>query len=409
MAKWLARSGWNVTVVTPRASVWRRADESVDLDRALEREQIRCLRTRHDWRFLSPRRLVAAHETAGWLGRRVGDRLALRLRRLANRLDVPVEIGWVRQAERAGSALAPSQADLILVTGSPFAAFAAARRLSRRLRCPYVLDYRDLWSGNPYVERRSSGRTLAHEKRLLQESAAAIAVSPGLARILRGRFGEGPRIEVLTNGFDREELAAIRSREFGHFALVYTGRFYPPKSVVTPILRAVSVLAARPQAGLRPWAFHYFGRHADHVREEAHRLGVEARVFVHGEVTRREALEAVRGAGMASVVTSIASEGSPEDLSVITGKIFEAIGLGTPILAIAPPGSDLESVLSTVGLGRRFSGDETRQIADYLAEGIAGRVVPPREPEAFDWARLAPRLDRLLRKALRAEAIPTLM
>lgn len=400
MARWLARSGWDTIVITPRASVWRRTDGTAELDRVLETEGIRCVRTPHAWRFLTPRDAVPAYEKAGWLGRRVGGRLASRARRLAQRLEVPQEIGWVREAERAGARFASGEIDLVLATGSPFAAFGAARRLSLRLHCPYVLDYRDLWSGNPYVERRPSGRALEQERRLLAGCAAAIAVSPGLAEALRDRFGAGSKVHVLTNGYDAEELATVRPRDFGHFALVYTGRFYPPKSVATPILQALSRLASHPRAGGLPWAFHYFGRHGGHVRGEARRLGVEGRVVVHGEVGRGEALSAVRGAGMAVVVTSVARDGSREERGVVTGKVFEAIGLRRPILAIAPAGSDLESVLSTAGLGRRFSAEQVDRIAEYLAEAIAGRVLAPREPEAFDWARLAPRLDRLLRSVL---------
>lgn len=399
-AKWLVRSGWDVTVITPLGSIWRRTEGGAEVDRVLEKEGIRCLRTRHAWRFLAPRHAIPAYEKAGWLGRRVGDRLASRTRRLARRLGVPQEIGWVRQAERAGARLPAGGIDLILATGSPFVAFDAARRLSRRLGCPYVLDYRDLWSGNPYVDRPSSRRAIERERRLLAGCAAAIAVSPGLAQALHDRFGVGPKVHLLTNGFDAEELATVSPRDFGQFALVYAGRFYPPKSVVTPILRALSRLATHPRAGSRPWAFHYFGRHADHVRGEARRIGLEARVVVHGEVGRGEALRAVRGAAMAAVVTSVARDGSPEERGVVTGKVFEAIGLRTPILAIAPPGSDLEAVLSTAGLGRRFSGDDVDGIAEYLAEAIAGRVLAPREPEAFDWARLGPRLDRILRGVL---------
>jgi hypothetical protein len=50
---------------------------------------------------------------------------------------------------------------------------------------------------------------------------------------------------------------------------------------------------------------------------------------------------------------------SPAEAGIITGKIFEALGLGVPILVIAPHGSDVEAVVDNAGCGSVFSGSET--------------------------------------------------
>lgn len=401
MAKHLARHGWHVTVVTSRGEFWRRTDEIDEADRMLAREGVRCLRTRYPLRFLTPQYTIASFEHAGWLIRGVGGRLAAWARRLARAMRIPREIGWIRQAERAATRPGQDRVDLILASGSPFSTFGAARRLARRLRCTYVLDYRDLWSGNPYLDGGSRGGTLLPERRLLDECAATIAVTPGLAQALQQRFQVGSKLQVLSNGFDPEELARVTPRGFDHFAIVYAGCFYPPKSVITPLIGAIAILATREEAAaLRGWAFHYFGRHAEHVRAEARRFDVERHVVIHGEVSRSEALRAVKGAGMAVVITSVAAEGSLEERGVVTGKVFEAIGLGTPVLAIAPPESDLEEIFRTAGLGRRFSGHEVPEIAAYLEDAMRGRVPPARDREAFSWSRLGARLDRILRGAL---------
>jgi glycosyltransferase involved in cell wall biosynthesis len=400
IAKTLARNGWDVTVVTPRADAWRRADGNDEIDRTLTREGIHCVRTQHPWRFLTPDYTVSSFEGAGWLVRRVGERLAAWVRRFARGLRVPREIGWVRELERATAHLAPGGVDLVLATGSPFAAFAAARRLAGRLSCPFVLDYRDSWFGNPYVGDRAQPGTVREEQGLLAECAAAIAVSPGLARALQRRGVVESKIHVVSNGYDAEELADVNPQDFGHFAIVYAGLFYPPRSVVSPVMAAIARLATPGNAvsGV-DWRFHYYGRHAEHVRDQARRFGVERRVVIHGEVPRRHALSAVKGAGVAVVITSVSREGSAEERAVVTGKVFDAIGLGTPILAIAPPESDLEAVLHTAGLGRRFSGHEVPEIAAYLAAAMRGRVPPPRDRDAFEWTRLGSRLDGVLRGA----------
>ena len=395
MAKRLARAGWDVTVVTPRVSVWRRTENAEGLDELLRREGIRSVRVRHPWAFLVAGHTVPFYERIGTLGALIGRVLARGVRRALRPLQVPGEIGWIRAAERAARRL--PRPDLVLATGSPFAAFDLARRLARRQHCAYALDYRDLWSQNPHRSTVSGGEE-DEEAALLADASVVLAVSSGMAKALDRRFGLGARLHTIENGYDAEELAAIEPTRFDGFAVVYAGQFYPPKRVVDPVLVALRSLETETSDG-RTWKFHYYGRHEDHVRHAASSVGLLDRVVFHGDVARREALAATKGAGVAVVIASVASTPSSEDEGIVTGKIFEAIGLRTPILAISPPG-DLDAVLATAGLGRRFLAADTSGIATYLRELMAGRKPPARAPETFDWERIGPRLDEALRAAL---------
>jgi hypothetical protein len=54
IAKYLARRGWEVTVVTPDPSLWRHADDADKTARDLEREGVKRILTGYRWRNLSP-------------------------------------------------------------------------------------------------------------------------------------------------------------------------------------------------------------------------------------------------------------------------------------------------------------------------------------------------------------------
>jgi glycosyltransferase involved in cell wall biosynthesis len=399
ISKWLTRCGWEVTVVTPRASVWRRFEPDTEAERELAQGGSSCLRTPYRWRFLTPWYTEASYEKAGWLTNRVVGRLAAWARRVAGWLKIPLEIGWVLEAEKACAQLSSDEVDLILATGTPFASFGLARRLARRLRRPYVLDYRDLCSDYPYPERRPRNLKIETERKILSECTAAIVVSPSMLRVIASRFRLGSKLHVVSNGYDAEALSKVPAHEFGHFGIVYAGSFHPPIRVVTPVMAALARLKDSETAP-KEWAFHYYGPHTAHVRDAAKEFGLEDRVVLHGVVSRQEALSAVRGAGMTVVIASVAPTGSPAEKGVLTGKIFEAIGLKTPLWVIAPAGSDLEEVLRVAGRGRRFSGDEIEAMVSYLEDAMAGRTPPPGRSDVFDWARIGADLDRLLRGVL---------
>jgi glycosyltransferase involved in cell wall biosynthesis len=153
--------------------------------------------------------------------------------------------------------LTAKEVDVILATGSPFASFRLAKRLSDRLGCPYVLDYRDPWSGNPHVVKAGRKSTIKEEARLLKDAAAVTIVSRSWALALDRRFNLGKKLHVVANGFDPEELADVEPYDFGHFAIVYAGGFYPPKRVISPVMAALRLV--KETLVSTEWYFHYYG------------------------------------------------------------------------------------------------------------------------------------------------------
>lgn len=115
------------------------------------------------------------------------------------------------------------------------------------------------------------------------------------------------------------------------------------------------------------WRFHYYGPHGEYVEQAADRAGIRDRVVSHGTVAHHVVLSALRGANCAVVITSVDDSVTPAKSGVITGKIFEALGLRVPILVIAPHGSDVESIVRVTGCGSVFSASETEGMAHFLA------------------------------------------
>jgi glycosyltransferase involved in cell wall biosynthesis len=393
MAKYLSRLGWEIQVVTPDPSLWRNSEDRKVAITNAKREGISLIHTNHQWRWLNPDHLNCWDDGLGWI-------LGGICRTVARNLSVDQAVGWISAAEKTCSMLTPNDVDLILATGPPFSAFRLAKRLAERLNKPYVLDYRDPWTGNPHVNGPESLVAIKEETRLLSGCSAVTVVSPSWAKGLKERFHIGSRVSVVTNGYDPEELASVEPFNFGHHAIIYAGNFYPPKRVISPVLAALKKLRDGGKHDRLPWKFHYYGIHGDHVREEALRFAVTDCVVLHGRVPRADVLSAVRGADVAVVITTVADQMTQEDCGIIPGKLFETLGLGTPILLVSPQGSDVETIALPTRLARGFAGTEIDGLAEYLRTGLRKPEPAPNNLEMFSWPNIAQEIERILRKAL---------
>jgi len=178
---------------------------------------------------------------------------------------------------------------------------------------------------------------------------------------------------------------------------VYAGTFSPPKRVIAPVMAALKLLNDTKNGGSRPWYFHYYGKHSKHVREAAERFGLMGRVVLHGMVPRAEALSAVRGAGVAVVITSVLEEASLKDKGMVTAKVFETMALGTPVLLVTPADSDARVMAESTGFAQCFTGSDMDGMASFLRDTMCGRNAQPKNLAAYAWPNIAKGLDAILR------------
>jgi glycosyltransferase involved in cell wall biosynthesis len=286
--------------------------------------------------------------------------------------------------------------DVVWATCPPPAALFAALAAVDGGAVPLVAEMRDLWAGNPYFD--AGGTLLTRiEKRAFARADAVVTVTESCAGRMRGLHPEiAPRLEVLPNGFDPVLLEQRESpRSHGERAtLVHAGTLYGDRSAVT-LLRALS----RPELAPRT-RLVLVGALDPLTRAELRRDLGALEVVVEPPVPWRAAVERVRTADIAVVINS---PGTGGDMAA-PSKLYEALALGTPVLALTNPASESERLLERLGhdAGCAPPGDE---------EAIARAVIrlldappPPVDPAAlapFNRAAVAERVAALLDRLAR--------
>lgn len=393
IAKYLIRYNYCVKVVTVNPSILT-AKQSQDNRLTFHNESLEMIHTDHGYRFLTP----------SFVHSKFADRVPLAagfIRWMLRRLGVDPGIGWRFPILRVCSGMKSASIDLILATGPPFVSFDVAAKMADEWGVPFIIDYRDLWTNGPRSRFFERVRARQHERKIIDKAAAILVVSPSMATALDQEFGCGKKTHVLTNGYDPEELESISAHHFDTFSIVYTGTFYPPASVLDPLFEAFALLKNRGSTICEKIKFHYYGRQNSYCIETSSRFGVEDMVVAHGLVDRVEALSAVKGANLALVITNVTSSSSLADRGVITGKIFEPLGSGTPILLITPQGSDVRPMLNEAGCGQSFEGKQSLQIADFIENLYWGNVkLSVGNRYKYSWPHLIGRLDSIISQCI---------
>lgn len=301
-------------------------------------------------------------------------------------LDLAEDVSAVRQVRVAGGrrpflqrldwavrALRPARreaklADVALVSGGPFAIFAVAPFLG----VPYVLDLRDPWSWEPRFDRfretigRRAGLAIERwtETLALRRAAAVITVTPEIAVAyermhpsLRGK------IHVIRHGFDPDDFGRPSAAADGP-VLLHAGTLLPGERSPARLLEAAREVRARGTA-LRVELVGGFPPEFEPLVAEGRREGW---IEVTGRLPRRAATAAMQRAAVLWL--------EPGDLDfLITGKVYEYLASGTPVVAVAPRDGAVARLLAATG-GAVVVGADANAAADAIEDVLAGKVVP---------------------------------
>jgi hypothetical protein len=285
------------------------------------------------------------------------------------------QVGWIPFA--AGAALRAvrmsASRPVLLSSSVPYSAHFAAMAASRRSGAAWVAELRDPWSTStsPYRSARSLRRRIDHrlEWSVVRRADHVVVTSGGTRDELLAAHPGLPaaRVTVITNGFEpMPEGRPPGATE--PMTILYAGTVAPGEDMA-PVLAELDLVQARDPGSFR---LRVLGP-AEPWRSERERTWLA----LDGVVSPARAREA-----LASSSALLLVQRHPAYRTVIPGKLFEYVGARRPVLAVCPPGSEMESLLRAYGDVRAIDPDRLGEfpaaVAGLLAEHRAGTLQRPR-------------------------------
>jgi len=299
--------------------------------------------------------------------RRVGYSLGIEAKKLWVRYTNFPDgaIGWYPYAVRAGlNLIEREKVDLIFSSSGPPTAHLIACRLKVRTHCAWVADYRDLWNMDPYRGHRRGPLLESIEKwlerRIMKRADAVVTVSAPYARMLEHILNRP--VYVIENGFDHEDFEGHIS-PLDMFTITYTGEINDlEKRNPEPLFAAVAQLVNSGAIHEGDLRIQFFGNSCYLVLPLARKYGIESFVVVHPRVPYKEAITKQKESAALLLLSwmDIRARGA------YTGKVFEYLASGRPVLAIGPKNGVIEHLLNETKGG--VLENEPTAIASLLLE-----------------------------------------
>lgn len=316
------------------------------------------------------------------------------------------QLAWVPFAAAAGIRRARRmRPDVIFSSAFPISAHLVAGAIHRATGIPWVAEFRDPWVDNvlapalPDTHRRLQRRI---ERWVVSHAARTVLVTPRLASAFAQRYPDlADRMRTVMNGYDREERPpATEGAEpvDDTIRLVYTGTLDRPRETVAFLDGVERFVAERPEARRR-LRIELIGRRSQEVDSAMQPYGEPGRLgdvlAVTDFMPRAAALERVQRA----TATLVLLGGGPGMDLFVSGKLFDAIGLDRPVLAMVPPG-DARDVLTGLDWGV-VADPEAGSVAAALERVWTGAYrTGTADPEGrFDRRRLTEDLAAILAEA----------
>ena len=267
-----------------------------------------------------------------------------------NLTAIPAAIRIVRR-EGIDAVITTSPPGSIHLVGAAVRGATGARWLAD-LRDPLVANQHRRSDTAAARARQATNERLA---RLVARRADGIScVSEAIADEMRGLGPSGP-VRTIANGCDFDDFAGLEYERAPRFRITHAGSFFGKRDP-RPFLQALAT------SGLDVVA-RFVGDFRASDREWAETLGLGDRLQLVPYAPRAESLRLQRDS---EALLLLVPDAGGRGKGVLSGKVFEYLAAGRPIVAVVPPDGAAAELIRETGAGVVVAPDDVDGIRDAL-------------------------------------------
>ena len=307
---------------------------------------------------------------------------------------------WIKPSVRFLSEyLSKNTIDVVITTGPPHSLHLIGLKLKQQLGTKWIADFRDPWTEIDYfhqlpLTKKTLEKHHSLEKEVLSNADCVLVVG----KTMRQNYLKyNKNIQVISNGFDTFSKT-VDSVLDSKFSLVHIGMMNADRNPKT-LWRVLSELIAENESFAKDFQLKLVGKLAHEVLDSIKHYNLTTNLKLVDYLAHNEVIALQKNAQ----ILLLAVNNVPNAGGIITGKIFEYLQAGRPILAIAPTDGDLAEIINSTSSGTivDFEDSETMKktiLTFYNAYKNDNLVIDSKNIEKYHRKQLTGQLADIIKK-----------
>lgn len=262
--------------------------------------------------------------------------------------------------------------DAIVSTGPPHSMHLIARELHRRTGIRWVADFRDPWTEIFYFKhlpmtRWAKRRHKSLERSVVQEADAVVSVTRQMTADFASLLENGTRkgkLHTICNGYDEADfITAEPVAPEGKFTLTHTGLFSADGNPLK-LWETLAQLCREDDSFSKALKIRLIGKVDREVLDAIDRNGLTPSLENMGYLPHSQ-IPAIQQSAW-GLLLPLRNE--PESKAILTGKFFEYLAAGRPIVAFGPQDGEMARVLKETHSGEIFEWEEADSLKKHILD-----------------------------------------
>lgn len=264
---------------------------------------------------------------------------------------------WIKPSVRFLSAyLKKTPVQAIISSGPPHSMHLIGRGLKKEFPAlKWIADFRDPWTNIDFYEELkltalADAKHRKLEKAVLKESDAVISIGETMNEEFKGILNDvtqHAKFHVITNGYDEEDLKDVSAPEKDvFFTIAHIGTLVKSRNPLLLWEVLKELLTEYPEFADR-MRIKLVGKIDVAVNESIRQAGLDPFVIRIDYMPHSEVVKEL----CKSHVNLLLVNRTKNAKGILTGKFFEYLLAGVPVLAIGPTDGDLSAILHETGSG----------------------------------------------------------
>jgi len=292
---------------------------------------------------------------------------------------------WIKPSVRfLKKYLTSNPVHAVITTGPPHSMHLIGLGLKRSLQLPWIADFRDPWTDIDFYEqlrltRRADRKHRRLEKAVLNEADAVVVVGPSMSEKFTGHMEKLPY--VIPNGYDPDDFNRLKpddkADESGEktegppniqtfrdkFRFIHLGAMNRDRNHEI-FWRALSELNQEDGKFKADLSIVLIGKLDISVRESIRNHDLEEKVIREPYIPHDRVADYLRSASLLYLPVN----NTPNAKSIQTGKLFEYLAAGRPILGIGPDDGDAAEIIRDCQSGQMVNFTDLQRLKQVISD-----------------------------------------